>query len=377
MKRRLWRSMVMVAATVTVMVLAGCVTTGGRDGGGAAVRADQLPEWYLNPQSVYPDETYLTAIGTGDSRRDAEQQALAGLSQVFEARVRVDARTSERYSQIMTAQGTVSENQVRLAQNTNVRSNQTLLNVQFGEAAVDEMGRVHVIAYIERLPTARVYTDLIETNADQVAGFLNQADQSDGLVRRYAYTSAAAVVAGTNEVLRDQLRIISPGFSEMVSLPYDPDDVLRRRADVASRMRVSVNVQGDAEGRIAGVIREALSEERFPTGSDDAVLVVNGVTSMEQGEVNDDFVSVRWRLTLDMTGPAGSTLVTFDEQSRASGISRRRPRRLPTVTWRMRWKSPLWAPCAGTSTGWFWATDDRPRRTARRGGIHVREVPDG
>ena len=307
-------------ATVVLAVLASCATTSGDRGGMA--NANDLPEWYLNPQSVYPDNTYLTAIGTGDTRRDAEQQALAGLSQVFEAQIRVDARTSERYSEIMGAQGTVSESQVRLAQNTNVRSNQTLLNVQFGEAAVDDMGQVHVIAYIERPPTARVYMDLIETNGDQVESFLTQASASDGLVREYAYVSAAAVVASANESLRGQLRIISPGFSEMVSLPYDPDTVLQRRADLASRMRVSVRIDGDGTGRIAGLVREALSEERFPVGAESPVLRVTGSMRIEDGEVNEDFLSVRWTLTLDMTGPDGSTLVTFEDQSRASGVSR-------------------------------------------------------
>ncbi len=305
----------------TTLVLASCVSGGGGETR-SAVRAGDLPEWYLNPQNVYPSETFLTAIGTGDSRRDAEQQALAGLSQIFEAEISVDSRTSERYSELMTAQGSVTENEVRLAQDTNVRSNQTLLNVQYGEAAVDETGRVHVIAYIERIPTGRVYADLIEKNGDQVETFLQEASQSEDLVREYAYTSAAAVVSSTNEVLRNQLRIIAPGFSEIVSLPYDPDRVLQRRADIAAQMRTSISVEGDESGRISGVVRSALSEERFPVGDSEPVFRVTGSMRLDDGEVNDDFQSIRWTLTLDFTGPDGNTLVTFDQQSRASGVSR-------------------------------------------------------
>lgn len=309
-----------LVAITAIVVLGGCASAPGGDTRSVA-RAGDLPEWYLNPQNVYPSETFLTAIGSGDTRRDAEQQALAGLSQIFEAEISVDSRTTERYSELMTAQGTVSENEVRLAQDTNVRSNQTLLNVQYGEAAVDETGRVHVIAYIERIPTGRVYADLIEKNGDQVESFLQEASSSDDLVREYAYTSAAAVVSSTNELLRDQLRIIAPGFSEIVSLPYDPDSVLQRRADIASQMQTSVEVEGDDTGRIAGVVRSALSEERFPLGASDPVFRVTGVMRIDEGEVNNDFQSVRWTLTLDFTGPEGNILITFDQQSRASGVS--------------------------------------------------------
>ncbi len=311
----------MLVTAIAVLAFGGCVSGSGGDGRSVA-RAGDLPQWYLNPQDVYPSETFLTSIGSGDSRRDAEQQALAGLSQIFEAEISVDSRTSERYSELMTAQGSVSENEVRLAQDTSVRSNQTLLNVQYGEAAVDEMGRVHVIAYIERLPTGRVYADLIEKNGDQVESFLQEAASSDDLVREYAYTSAAAVVSSTNEVLRDQLRIIAPGFGEIVSLPYDPDEVLQRRADLASQMQTSVDVDGDETDRIAGVVRAALSEERFPLGASDPVFRVTGQMRIADGEVNEDFQSVRWTLTLDFAGPDGDTLVTFDQQSRASGVSR-------------------------------------------------------
>jgi hypothetical protein len=310
---------------IIAAALTACATSSGTSAaqgqGTRTASADDLPQWYLNPQDVYPDEQYLTSVGTGDTRRDAEQQAMAGLSQIFEAEIEVDSRTRERYSEIMTAQGTLSESEVELAQTTNIRSDQTLLNVQFGEAAVDDVGRVHVIAYIQRLPTARVYQDLIETNGAQVRSFLDQADESGGLIRRYSYVSAAAVVAQNNEVLRDQLRIISPGFSEMVDLPYDPDTVIRRRADLASQMVVSVSIGGDPDGRLAAVVREALSEERFPISSEDPVLQVAGEMSLSEEEGNPDFETVRWLLQLDMTGPDGSTLVAVEEQGRASGVS--------------------------------------------------------
>ena len=173
---------------IVVTLLAGCASGGsvsrsadesGSDGG-------DYPDWYLNPQSVYPDDTYLTAVGTGDSRRDAEQQALSSLSQIFEAEVSVDSRMSERYRELMNSEGTMSESELQLAQTTNVQSNQTLLNVQFGEAAVDDSGRVHVIAYLERLPTAQVYRDLVMRNGQQVERFMTEADASDGLIREYA-----------------------------------------------------------------------------------------------------------------------------------------------------------------------------------------------
>jgi predicted small secreted protein len=305
------------------LLFAGCATSSGNGGtastGGSA--GEDYPDWFLNPQSVYADDTYLTAIGTGDSRRSAEEQAMSGLSQIFEARVSVDSRQSERYRELMSSQGTMSETEIQLAENSSVQSNQTLLNVQFGEAAVDETGRVHVIAYLERLPTSRVYRDLIVRNGRQVEQFLNEADGSNELIREYAYVSAAAVVAGSNEVLLDQLNIIMSGMGQTVQLPYVYDRVLQQRADLASAMRVSVSIEGDSEGRVTAILRQALSEERLPIVDSDAVLQVRGAVRVDSIPSNADFESVRWTLNLDMTSRDGRSLVNYEQEDRASGIS--------------------------------------------------------
>lgn len=307
------------------LAIVGCATGpsggGGDTGGRTSSGGEGYPDWYLNPQTVYPDDTYLTAIGTGDSRRDAEQQAMSGLSQTFEAQISVDNRTSERYRELMTSEGSMTETEIQLAENTSVQSNQTLLNVQFGEAAVDDAGRVHVIAYLERLPTAQVYRDLINRNGNQVGRFLREAESSDRLVREYAYLSAATVVAGSNEVLIDQLNIITPGMARTVQLPYVYEDVLQEYTDLASQMGVRITITGDSDGRVTSILRAALSEERFPIVENDPVLSVTGAITVGPIPSNADFESVRWTMSLDMAGPDGSSLVNYDEEDRASGVS--------------------------------------------------------
>jgi hypothetical protein len=300
---------------MALVILAGCASapaSGGND----------LPEWYLNPKSVYPDNQYLTAVGTGDSRRDAEQQALAGLSQTFEAEVSVDARTRERYEELMTAEGTASESEVQLVQSTRVASAQTLLNVQFGEAAVDEEGRVHVIAYLERAPTAQVYRGLIGKNSEQVQSYLSEAQASDDPVVRYAYFNAAGVVARSNEVLVDQLRIISPATAAVAEPPYDMQEVVQQESAATRALSFAVSIDGDTNGRITTLVREALSERQFPVAESNPVLVVDGSFAIRDAESTEDFQSVRWTLALRLNGPDGNGLVTYDEEDRAAGVDR-------------------------------------------------------
>lgn len=303
-----------LTATVVVLAALGCASSPGSGGGNG------LPPWYNDPQGTYPDDQYLTSVGSGDTRRAAEQDAAAGIAQIFESRISVDMRTAERYRELVSGSSTLSESDVQMTQSVNIRSNQTLSNIQFGESATDEMGRVHVIAYLERIPTGNIYVDLINKNASQVRSFLDQSAQSSELLREYAFLSAAAVVAANNEILQDQLRIIAPGFSSMVQTGYVYDDILGDMSDLAGRMTVSVSVSNDNDDRVAGAVREALSMERFPV-ADGGLLSVLGSVQMEAIELNSDYETVRWHLNLEMRGPDGRSLVTYDNQDRASGVT--------------------------------------------------------
>lgn len=300
------------------MLLGGCASESATSRSSTAQQND-YPEWYLNPGEVYPDAQYLTAVGTGSTRRAAEQEAMAGLAQIFRSEIEVDSTTQERYREIMTSQGKVEESEIELAQTLNVRAAQTLLNVQTGEAAVDDRGRTHVIAYIERIPTGQLYADLINENSSQIVTFIDEAEATGDILRRFAYLNAATVVAHSSEVLASQLRIISPITHQGIQYPYSHNDLLRERADTAEQMLVAVSIDGDTGDRIGGILRQTLGDERFPISADNPVLSVNGRISIDPVNLNPDFETVRWVLNIDVQRTGAATLVSFDDQGRASG----------------------------------------------------------
>ncbi|NBF39030.1 MAG: hypothetical protein GVY14_01310 [Spirochaetes bacterium] len=322
-------------ALVALVFLAGCVsgpaTGGGASGGGASggssgsggvqttAGGEPIPEWYEDPKSVYPDNQYLSAIGSGDTRRGAEQDALGSLSQIFEARVSVDNRINERYREIAGSSGSFSESDVRLANSVNVQSDQRLVNVQYGESFTDSQGRVHVIGYMNRMETGRVYRDLIQKNAEQIERFLDEADSESRILRRFAFVSAANVVAQSNRALIDQLQIISAPLAATLQLPYDEQAVAERRLEVASEMAYRVNVSGSAASRVEEVVAGALSSEGFVV-SENGPLLVQGSAELESAE-GGQYEEVRWYLNLEFVGPGGNTVVAFNQQDRASGVS--------------------------------------------------------
>ncbi|MFW6253195.1 MAG: LPP20 family lipoprotein, partial [bacterium] len=303
--------------TVAVAVLiGGCATAPPADG-----PADDFPEWFLDPSTVYPQQRYMAAVGSGRDRRDAEQQALAALSQAFEVEIEVDETTRERYRELMTDSGTMTTSEIDLTQVRDVRSAQTLLNVQFGEAFMDQNNRVHIVAYLDRMETGRLYVDLINRNEAQIDGYVSEASGSGDPLRRYAFLSAAEAVAANNDVLKDQLRIISPPMSATASAGSSRSEIVSRRTDAAQSLPVAIEVTGDTEDRILPILSRAVAAERFPISDSDAVLSVEGAFEIEGIELNPDFESVAWAFSATFGRADGTTLLTYDDQGRSSGIT--------------------------------------------------------
>jgi hypothetical protein len=307
--------LVLTAALLALMT--GCATSAANSG----IDENGYPAWYLDPHSVYPREQYLAAVGSGDTRSDAEQQAMAGLAQLFKAVVKVDVQTQKLYREVITAQGTLTDEEMEFVNATDIQANEELLNVQFGEAVVDARGMVHTIAYLERFGTGRLYLDIIQKNSSQVQSLLRQSRSTADPVDRYALISAAAAVAAGNEALIDQLRIISSTMLMTASTGYDYPALLQQRAEAASGMRASITFSGNFQDRITGVVAEALTQEGFQISEESPVLLLTGDFTASAVELNPDFKTVRWTLAIEASRPDGTGIVAYSTQGRVSGIT--------------------------------------------------------
>nr|MDA3813272.1 hypothetical protein [Candidatus Cloacimonadota bacterium] len=66
----------------------------------AVKRKGSKPEWLKNPKAVYSEQMYLTAIGEGDSRSDAESMAAGNLSRIFESNIKAEETVNQRYMEL-------------------------------------------------------------------------------------------------------------------------------------------------------------------------------------------------------------------------------------------------------------------------------------
>ncbi|MGI9256667.1 MAG: hypothetical protein ACR2PY_07005 [Salinispira sp.] len=272
---------------------------------------DIAPEEGLISGDMYPEAEYLTAVGSGDTRRAAEEDAVGNLARIFGSEVAVDTRIVDTYRSLAADDTEYTEREMELVDNIHVQARQELINVRFSEPVSDPSGLVSIIAYLNRDETGSIYADLIRANNKRIESFRESAESADSLMTAYARLNAAHVIAVVNERLGGQLQIIAP---EMISPSgASLEDIERERQSLQSEMVFRVDVEGDDDGQIAAFIGEGISRLGFST-ADDGLLAVQG--SLQLTMSSGRYETVIWNIVLNIVNEAGSIIATVEETNR-------------------------------------------------------------
>jgi LPP20 lipoprotein len=274
------------------------------------------PDWLLNPKKVYPDLLYLTAIGEGDSRTEAENYAASNLAKTFESRVSTDETYSQRYQELVKNDEVSFEDQTNVSKNVNINAEQTLYNIQFSESYTDKVGRIHVLAYINRTRTADIYEEKIETNSEKINYYVNQADGSTDIRIKYAAMSAAALISDNNNILLEQLDIISSDTKDFIDIDYNHNEISKFSALYARSISFNIDISNDADDKITNLLMNLFNDMGFVM-SDDHILSVVGEINFQETDLNrDDFKFIRYELTLHITDQDNIQVSSLSEKGK-------------------------------------------------------------
>jgi hypothetical protein len=323
MKTKLRRFLAFSAA----LLLAACGTTGSSGTGGSAASSATPPAWMDTLETAFPDAQYLAAIGSGDTRRGAEDSASGALARRFNVNVKLDTVSQQRYAELVKADQTYSESEKTLTQTVGTQASEQFVNLRFSDPYTDNRGTTHVVAYIEKEPTAAVYRSLLQKDLAKIDDFSKRASTMSGALQRYAFYDAAYNVGLNSERLIGQLQFIHPATARAFESQLDLKTIAAARDSEVSRLSYSVNITGDGDKRLEGILRKALGTMALVYHAN-GPLAVKGSWSVEPVALNPQFKSVQWIANISLYDESGAAIATYEKQSRENGISEVQARNL-------------------------------------------------
>jgi len=290
----------------------------------ASAGKNRQPNWITNPESEYPNSLYMTAVGQGDSRNEAEKRAIGNLAQIFKAEVSVEETVTESYEELMSSGEIAASGSSSMESAVSVNAEQTLQNVQIGESYTDDLGRVYVLAYLDRMQTATIYETQIEENNRRIVDFQDLAQTTSGNpAQHYALLNAAHIIARQNVGLLAQLNIISPTSREMMQLPYQADQLAQERAASAKKISFFVEIQNDQNDKVTNLIKEELADLGFVSVANaNALLQLRGDVLFEPVDLDRQGQKfVRWVLNLSVLNAQAESIINLTKSGREGHLN--------------------------------------------------------
>jgi len=306
---------------LTVAVVSCASAPSEKGGTGNGISKAEAAKLFTDPESVYPEDDYLFAVGTGDTRRDAENDAMGALARIFRSDIKMSSQGVKQYRELVNSgDTTLSELEKSLVQTTTVSAEQELLGIEFSPSYTDDRGVVNILAVMDRKKTGAIYRDLIQKNNARVDSLLALADEATSLAKEFAYTNGAAVVAQGNQIYLDQLSIINPAMARFSRPENDLNTVQRRLDEVQGKMSFRIELEGDVDGVFTEVVKEELGKNKL-SYSETGDLVIRGVTKMTPMDKSGKYETLQWQVSISLVDNEGTTLASFEKVNRESSLT--------------------------------------------------------
>ncbi|MDR1375028.1 MAG: LPP20 family lipoprotein [Treponema sp.] len=245
------------------------------------------PEWVYAPDSAYPENRYISAVGYGTDRESAEKNALGSLVAIFGQSVAGETMASYRYTEAVNGglidmrEGSEIDSAVKTSFTMD-----TLIGAEIKDRWFDEKVTHYAIAVMDKMKSAMLYSDLIESNQRVIQNLTAIPEADRYSFDAYAQYELAADIADANTVFVNVLSVLSPASASAFRNELRQGDDYRLEARrVSQNIPVAVNVANDKNGRIRSAFAAVLSGEGFRTGGGDARYVLDVDLSMGEAEL--------------------------------------------------------------------------------------------
>ncbi len=238
------------------------------------LHAKSLPSWYGHQEIVFPPEFYITAVGEGGDRTEAEIDAVAKLSLYFKTTADINNQLLRNYQDIDSDGDYDFSKKTKITERAKISSQAEFLGVQFAEGFVLD-GKFTLLAYIDRAQVFDVYSQRIRTNCAVLESLMLVAEDYNNPVLGFEAARKAVPVADVTAELLKMARTVR----KTDSADFDYADSLIQRANTAlqlcrKNLVFRVEVENDYEGMIFRTVSDLLEDAGYALSAAEGICAI-------------------------------------------------------------------------------------------------------
>ena len=285
--------------------------------------AENKPDWVDGNSAQYPEASYLSGVGFGDSRQGAENSAYGAIARIFKSDIRSVTSEEENFRQTEKGKKIGVDRKVDIQNRTEVSSKKVLEQVRIAERWVDPVSQVqYALAVLDRSKAAsslRQKGDAAEMEAKE---WEKRAEKSSNKIEKARALRKAIRAAAAAEEVEADLRVIQPSRAAMGGLGGAGELQHRLSELLDQHFRVGVHLRGPHAAAVQDAILAGLHEKGFTSGSEEDIAINGQVDFQESGPQDPKWHYVRWtaHLTLEEK-ETGKTFGSVNRSGREGQLS--------------------------------------------------------
>ncbi len=234
---------------ITFFYISACVTV-------------QPPLWISSPGSLYDDNLYITAIGTGKDLDQAKSVGYANLAQRFKVSVNSERTLIEEIQEKNFGKSKVVEESISLLNNIQIGADEEILHTKLFESHVNLEGQYYVLVGIDRQESSRKYNEQITNNTLYINSILSEIKTNDSPLNQLRQLNRAYKIALLNEELSKRRATILKSPDIRVFETQKRAEIENKKNNVLSKFPVRI-IDEDAPYDLGSYARITLGRQGF------------------------------------------------------------------------------------------------------------------
>ena len=233
---------------------------------GTSVFAQKLPVWVEKPAKSFPEKTYITAVGEGRTKNQAEVNAIEKLAAVFGRDINAETKSTSRMTQArvdgVVVTGESSEIERDVVQKVNAED---LVGVEIKDTCKD--GKTYyAIAVMNREDARTAIISTINKNEPEIKKILAMKVSDKKSMGNYARLALAHETAVYDEKLLKKLDVLDSKEADSIRKSVTSSLSVRKELlSVASQIPFYVSVVNDPMNVIRPALCKMIADEGFMT----------------------------------------------------------------------------------------------------------------
>lgn len=291
----------------------------------------QTPDWVTGKSSAYPDDQYITGVGSGDSRQGAENRARAQIGEVF--KVRLNARFSTNKTETLKGSGrNVGGESLDITRSSvNVGLDKTLEGTEIADVWQDPTDmEYYALAVLDRQKASLRIADqisAIDTELVVVGIQIDTASTKLGKLRLLAFRKDLAL---KREDLNSDYSILSSS-GESLPLPGITAHEASTELSLFTMNGIIFGIvsHGEGSGSAGQVVADGLTGQGLSINGDENVkkdFTIKVSSSLDPSHTPvDSWYYCRWNVNLSLVDNAtGAAIVSVSRRGRSGQLTVRR-----------------------------------------------------